>query len=136
MTFAGAVATTRTSVTVPARAVLEVAHLAPPRGDPLDSAYVAVLRDGDRVVSRNRLLPGRYCDLALADADVRVRVEPLAGDGGEAVFESDVFVLGVALDLDGDNDLADDFFDLYPGMPHRIPWSSPDPPVILFTGNH
>jgi hypothetical protein len=82
------------------------------------------------------LLPGRYSDLALAAADVGVRVDPLAGDGGEAVFESDVFVLGVALDLDGDNDLADDFFDLYPGMPHRIPWSSPDPPVILFTGNH
>jgi hypothetical protein len=51
------------------------------------------------------------------------------------VFESDVFVLGVALDLDGGNDLADDFFDLYPGMPHHIPWSSPEPPVILFTGN-
>ncbi|MFC0680093.1 hypothetical protein ACFFGH_19840 [Lysobacter korlensis] len=135
MAFAGPVDTTRSAVTVPARAVREVAHVAPPSGDPLASAYVAVLRDGDRVVSRNRLLPGRYSDLPLAGADVRVRVEPLAGGEGEAVFESDVFVLGVALDLEGDNDLADDFFDLYPGMPHRIQWSDPTPPVILFTGN-
>ena len=29
----------------------------------------------------------------------------------------------------------DDFFDLYPGMPHRIPWQDETPPVILFTGN-
>jgi beta-mannosidase len=133
--FAGSVDTARTTVTVPALSVVEVAHLDAPTGDPLASAYVAVLRDGDRVVSRTRLLPGRYSDLPLADPDVRVRVEKLPGGGSEAVFESDVFVLGVALDLDGSDDLADDFFDLYPGMPHRIRWTRTDPPEILFTGN-
>jgi beta-mannosidase len=136
MAFAGAVDTSSTSVRVPARSVLDVAHVAPPSGNPLDSAYVAVLRDGDRVVSRNRLLPGRYRDLPLAAPDVRIRVEPTSRGGGRAIFESDVFVLGVALDLDGDNNLADDFFDLYPGIPHRIPWCEATPPVILFTGNH
>ncbi len=133
-TLAGVLSTTRTTVTVPARSVLEVASIPAPAGDPLASAYLAVLRDGTApdapVVSRNRLLAGRFIELPFAAADVRVRVED-----GHAVFESDVFVLGVALDLDGGNDLADDFFDLYPGMPHRIPWASPTPPVILFTGN-
>ena len=60
-----------------------------------------------------------------------------ASDGGQqhaqAVYDADP---SDPNDLDGDNNLADDFFDLYPGMPHRIPWSEPTPPVILFTGNH
>lgn len=135
MAFAGAVDGRRTSVTVPARTVLTVAHLAPSSGDAFHSAYFAELRGPAGVVSRNRLLPGRYSELPLAQADVRVRLESLPEGAGVAVFESDVFVLGVALDLTGDNDLADDFFDLYPGMPHAVPWSSPTPPVILFTGN-
>ena len=137
-TMDGTVSTTRSTVTVPARAVLEVASIDAPGGDPLASAYLAVLRDGPTpdaaIVSRNRLLAGRFSELPFVDVDVatgiRVRLE-----AGHAVFESDVFVLGVALDLDGGDDLADDFFDLYPGMPHRIPWAAPEPPTILFTGN-
>jgi hypothetical protein len=106
-----------------------------PSGDPYDSAYLAVLRDHGTVVTRNRLLPGRFADLPLQPAEVRVTLEPSEGGGREAVFESDAFVLGVALDLDGVADLADNFFDLYPGLPHRMPWTLDVPPAVLFTGN-
>jgi hypothetical protein len=135
MSFAGAVDTERTRVEVPARSVREVMDLDAPSGDPYDSAYLAVLRDHETVVTRNRLLPGRFADLSLQPDEVRVKLEASAGGGREAVFESDAFVLGVALDLDGVDDLADNFFDLYPGMPHRMPWTLDVPPAVLFTGN-
>jgi beta-mannosidase len=133
--FAGVVQTDRQLITVPPRETREVASLAPPHVDGSGSAYLAVLRDGERVVSRNRLLPGTFAELPLVNAEVRTRLEFGAAGERVAVFEADAFVLGVALDLDGEDDLADDFFDLYPGVPHRIPWTRATEPRPLFTAN-
>jgi beta-mannosidase len=57
-------------------------------------------------------------------------------DGGQAVFESSVFVLGVCLDLDGDRAYPDNFFDLLPGVPTVLPWSDRlGAPQVLRTAN-
>ena len=135
LTFAGEMHTNHHPITVPARSVAEVAQLTAPDGDVHSSAYVAILRSGEQIISRNRLLPGKFSDLRLPDVDVRVHLEDLQDGRREAVFESDVFVLGVCLDLDGEGDLADNFFDLYPGLSHRVPWTHAQPPEVKFTGN-
>ncbi len=91
----------------------------------------AVLRDGDGVVrARNRLFAPLFKEMKWAKPKVTVRLE-----GREAVFQSAVFVWGVCLDLDGDAPLADNFFDLYPGIPYRIPWRGKQPPQVLRCGN-
>lgn len=82
------------------------------------------------IVARSRLLrelPARW-KLPPPEIDITLR-------NGKAVFHSPRFVWGACLDLAGEKQLADNFFDLFPGQPHEIPWPFPDPPRILFTGN-
>lgn len=64
-------------------------------------------------------------------AEPRIEV---ACDGSSAIFKSPVFVWGVCLDLDGERPLADNFFDLFPGRPHSIPWPFQEEPKILRCG--
>ena len=55
--------------------------------------------------------------------------------GGKAIFTSDTFAWRVCLDLDGEQPLADNFFDIYPGIPTVLPW--PDnlaAPKVLLSG--
>jgi hypothetical protein len=51
------------------------------------------------------------------------------------VFRSEVFTLGVCLDLDGETALADNFFDLFPGRDYRLPWPGSGVPAVLRCGN-
>jgi len=55
--------------------------------------------------------------------------------GGMATFTCPVFAWNVCLDLTGEMPLADNFFDLYPGVPYSIPWNLAQAPVIQFVGN-
>ena len=63
-------------------------------------------------------------------AEVRVRRED-----GSAVFECDTYAWNVCIDLDGDRGISDNFFDLFPGVPHVIPWSADAAPRIHRVGN-
>jgi len=92
-------------------------------------AFAVLTRDG-RVLARNRLFAPLFRQLQWPVAQVDVRLTK-----GEAVFRSPVYVWGVCLDLEGERRLADNFFDLYPGQEVRLPWSDPEPPRVLFTGN-
>jgi beta-mannosidase len=98
--------------------------------DATTTIAVATLGDGDRLLARNRLILPLFKEMAWPEARVRVRTE-----GGDAVFESDAFAWGVCLDLDGEEPLADNFFDVWPGVPHRVAWTRPEPPVVVRTGN-
>jgi beta-mannosidase len=51
--------------------------------------------------------------------NAKVRVTQKAG---KAIFTSDSFAWRVCLDLDGEQPLADNFFDVYPGIPTVLPW--------------
>jgi beta-mannosidase len=91
----------------------------------------AMLSDSSgNVIARNRYSEGFWKDMVWPAAAPRVRV-----DSGEAIFESDTFALGVCIDLDGERELADNFFDLYPGMEHRIAWAEAEPLRVLHVGN-
>lgn len=90
----------------------------------------AMLWKGDRLVARNRLFNPTFREMAWSKPVLAVRLEK-----GEAVFESDVFVWGVCLDLDGETKLADNFFDVFPGVPYRMKWTRKRPPEVLYVGN-
>ncbi|MBX3099364.1 MAG: hypothetical protein KF761_07250 [Salinibacterium sp.] len=128
-TLDGSVSTQRRVVEVPALSTVEVEQM-PALADPLGTAYIATLREGDAILSRDRLLGGPFAALPWLPANVR------AEHGvGVSTFVSDVFVLGVCLDLDGERMLSDNFFDLYPGVPYSVSWDGSEPPTVLFTGN-
>jgi beta-mannosidase len=94
------------------------------------SAAFAQLSQGDQFIAKNRLILPKFSELVWSPATVEVTVE-----GSTATFRSDTFAWGVCLDLDGDHPIADNFFDLYPGIPYTIPWSRREKPKILRIGN-
>lgn len=99
--------------------------------EPLRQLAFAVLTTNDKkTIARARLIRPFPADLTWAKPEISLSVT----DGG-ATFTSPVFVWAVCLDLNGDQTLSDNFFDLYPGQPYRIPWPSPQPPRVLHCGN-
>ncbi|MBI5831229.1 MAG: hypothetical protein HZB16_02845 [Armatimonadetes bacterium] len=101
-------------------------------GDPDQDGSMAFaqLSVGGELVSRSRLLMPYFKDIRWPQPGLTVKVED-----GFAVFESDTFVWGVCLDLNGETPLADNFFDVWPGIAYRLPWTADEPPQVLFTGN-
>ncbi len=93
------------------------------------AAFAMLIRDG-AVAARNRLFLPFFKDLKWAAPHLRVRREK-----GRAIFTSDTFVWGVCLDLDGSRKMPDNFFDVYPGIPHVIPWTGTRGPAVRFMGN-
>ena len=98
--------------------------------NPKDSIAFAMLTRNGVLLARNRLIRPLFKEMNWAKPEIRVR-----RDQGYAIFESASLVWGVCLDLDGDQPLEDNFFDLYPGVPYRIAWPHAELPHILFTGN-
>lgn len=92
-------------------------------------AFATVHSDGI-LVARNRLMLPLAKEMAWRQPKIDVEI-----DGTDAVFRSSVFVWGVCLDLDGERPMGDNFFDLYPGLAHRVRWPHAQMPVILGTGN-
>jgi beta-mannosidase len=80
--------------------------------------------------ARNRLILPLFKEMAWPKPDLKVQVV-----GGKAIFESKSFVWGVCLDLSGEEKLADNFFDVWPGIPYEMPWKGTQPPKILRVGN-
>jgi beta-mannosidase len=98
--------------------------------DPTSTIAFAILERPDAEPVRSRLVLPLFKELSWAPANLEARVE-----GGRAIFESDVFVWGVCLDLAGEGDVPDNFFDVYPGVPVSLPWTSATPPTVLRVGN-
>ena len=90
----------------------------------------AVLSRGAEVIARHRLALPLFKEMAWPAAKPVVKVE-----NGRAVFTAPAFCWGVCLDLDGEVEIADNFFDLYPGQAYSIPWTADQPPRILHVGN-
>ena len=73
----------------------------------------------------------RFKDLAFAEPEISITRQ-----GDTATFTAPAFVWGVCLDLDGESAVADNIFDLLPGIPHTIPWPTGEAdPKVLRTGN-
>jgi len=96
----------------------------------LSGAFALLQKDGN-TISQNKLLLAHFKDLTFAKPTIHVKVE-----NGQAVFESDTFVWGATLDINGESNVPDNCFDLLPGIPYSISWSDKDKqPVVLKTGN-
>jgi beta-mannosidase len=87
--------------------------------DPRQSGAFAVLSQEDRLIAQNRLFIERFKDLQFAEPQIEVVCKD-----GLAIFQSNVFVWAVCLDPDGESGVADDCFDLLPGVAYSIPWSA------------
>jgi beta-mannosidase len=101
------------------------------RQDLKQSGAFAVLYQSDEPVAQHKLLLERFKDLAFADPKIE-----LALKGERLTLSCDAFAWGVCLDIDGERPLADNCFDLIPGVPYALPWNkSLGEPRVLRTGN-
>lgn len=86
---------------------------------------------GSRLVSQDVLFLPTFGEMHWPPAAVSFHRE-----GDELVFSSPVFAWRVCLDLDGEQALPDNYFDLLPGIEYRISWPAAlGEPRILWTGN-
>ena len=93
-------------------------------------AFALLCRNG-KPVAQHRLFAQRFKNLAFADPDIQ-----LSWRGGTVKLQSAVFVWGVCLDVEGDAALADNCFDLLPGIPYEVPWKSEQgEPLIAKVGS-
>ena len=93
-------------------------------------AFSMLLQDG-RAIAQHRLFLERFKDLEFTEPKIRLKRE-----GDELTLVSDTFVWGVCLDIDGELPLADNCFDLLPGILYRMPWKNmPNEPKIARVGN-
>jgi beta-mannosidase len=98
-----------------------------------DATAFAVLMRERQILARNRLFLPLFKDLkwpAVSPGDVKI-----TRTAGAATFQCDRFAWAVCLDLDGEVPLADNFFDLYPKIPHTIAWTRDEDPLIVRVGN-
>jgi len=90
----------------------------------------AMLSNGGKLVARSRMFEPLFHEMAWPSASVEVVLRD-----GRVVFSSRTFAWNVCLDLDGEKRLADNLFDVYPGIEYSIPWADSQPPRVLYTGN-
>ena len=82
--------------------------------------HFAVLYDAaGAVVAQHRVLFSRFHEMNL----VRNPAIEITVAGGVLALQSDVFCWGVCLDANGDTAVADNVFDLLPGVPYRVAWA-------------
>lgn len=103
------------------------------RGIERTGAFVVLYDKQKRVVAQHRVFFSRFHHL---DLDPNPTIE-LALHDGVLTLRSDVFVWGVCLDIDGEQPVADNGFDLLPGVPYSLPWDETilGEPKVLRTGN-
>lgn len=100
------------------------------RGEQTHGAF-AILSQGGREVARDRLFLPLFKEMAWPHAEVRVRTAD-----NMAILESDVFAWRICLDLDGEQPIPDNFFDVLPGTPTVLEWPEGMPaPRVLRIGN-
>ena len=99
-------------------------------GEDSSGAFALLLKDGI-TVSQNRVFVTRFKDLKFAEPKIEIERR-----GDRAAFTSPTFVWAVCLDPDCDSPLADDVFDLLPGIPYEVPWPEDAPlPTVRRCGS-
>ncbi|MDD3927384.1 MAG: hypothetical protein PHT33_12070 [bacterium] len=109
------------SVTLPANASVALGTIDRVQVESLGLAKAgafAVLSQNGMQVAQHRLFLARFKDLAFAMPEVSLSLE-----GERLTLTSDTFAWGVCLDVDGELPLADNCFDLLPGIPYKLPWN-------------
>ncbi len=107
------------------RAVWEAAGLT-------TSGTFATLIKEDQSVAQHRLFLERFKDLRF---DAKPNIELTLTDG-LLTLTSNTFAWGVSLDVDGERNLADNCFDLFPDQPYTLRWDKAlGAPEVLRMGN-
>jgi len=113
------------AVNLPPNAATIIGEMRRSRWDSLGTdstgAFALLLKD-HRPVAQNRVFVERFKDLKWVEARINVERK-----GEKAVFSSPTFVWAVCLDMDGEAPIADDVFDLLPGIEYEIDWPSDRP---------
>lgn len=100
-------------------------------GGPTEAGFGATLHREEHLLAQDRLLLARFHALAMPPPVIRSST-----GANETRFEADHFVWRVCLDPEGELDLADDCFDLLPGVPYTVPHVNGQPlPSIARTGS-
>jgi hypothetical protein len=95
------------------------------------SGAFAVLSKDARSVSQHRLFIERFKDLRFVEPKIELSVKDEV-----LTLSSKAFGWGVCLDVNGEAPLADNCFDLLPGIPYTLPWpSSLGRPKVVRVGN-
>jgi beta-mannosidase len=112
-------------VNIPADGMVEVASVpVPPKGerDPREWLYAATLAGNGIPEDQAVWLLAPHRELALAKPEISAAVHD-----GVLEVSSPVYCHGVHLEDGGHEVLADNYFDLLPGVPRRIPITAPTP---------
>jgi hypothetical protein len=96
-------------------------------------AFTVLFDEHKKVLAQHRLLFARFHEL---DLEPKPKIEKTLKDG-TLTLKSDVFVWGVLLSFMGGSRLADNAFDLLPGIPYSLLWDEATlgKPRIYGTGN-
>jgi len=95
------------------------------------AAFALLTDEAGREVARDRLFLPLFKELQWPRSRVTVNCRD-----GMAIFCSEAFAWRVCLDLDGECELPDNFFDVWPGVPTVLPWPEQwGPPRIIRIGN-
>ncbi len=91
----------------------------------------AVLEEKGTVVAQHRLFLEPFKKLHFSKPEIKI-----SRSGEKIVLSSPAFVWGACLDLDGEVDIADNCFDLIPGIPYTVSWPrNKKLPKVIMTGN-
>jgi hypothetical protein len=119
---------------LPPNASVPIATIGFPSETGPKSAGFAVLFDSEsKPVAQHRCFTVRFHELHLKrDPQITMTVE-----NGTLTLSSDVFCWGVCLDVGGELPLADNCFDLLPGIRYSLPWDETTlgEPRIVRLGN-
>ena len=94
------------------------------------SIAFALLSKMNRLMARNCLAITPPEQLRWAQPTVQTQLI-----AQQVTFTSPTFARGICLDDAGEQNLADNYFDLYPGVPHTIGWKGPHVPRIVHVAN-
>jgi hypothetical protein len=94
------------------------------------SGAFSLIEQNGEMVAQYRIFNERFKDMKFSKPVVKI-----TRGKGTVTFQSEVFVWGACIDTDGEKQVADNCFDLLPGVPYTIPWTEKAAPKVIFTGN-
>lgn len=93
-------------------------------------AFCLLYDKNGKLINNNHLLLSKYHVMKLEKPKIKI-----TAGAGTVTFETDKPAFGVCLDLNGEEQLEDNMFDLFPGFPYTIVWESEQMPQVLYTLN-
>ncbi len=109
-----------TEVRLPASASTRLAHFARRQWEAVGytaAGAFGLLTQGAHMVAQHRLFKVRFAELEWCDRPIQ-----LSREGPYLVIQSAAFAWGVCLDAESGAHLADNCFDLLPGVRYTVPW--------------